>query len=199
MERGTQALDCPPIPRKSRIMTLIGRLLRPVRASTARSPLAGAGFAAPTTITVTSTAFADGGRIPRRHAGKGVGDDVSPALRWTGVPRATAALLLLLDDVDVPLRTPLVHSAAVLPPDSESLDEGDFRPGPGVRNVATRLSKDGYSGPRPIPGHGPHQYRFHVLALDRPVPADAATVKALLAAASGHVLARGTLTGTYER
>ena len=88
-------------------MTLIGRLLRPVRASTARSPLAGAGFAAPTTITVTSTAFTDGGRIPRRHAGKGVGDDVSPALRWTGVPRATAALLLLLDDVDVPLRTPL--------------------------------------------------------------------------------------------
>jgi hypothetical protein len=31
------------------------------------------------------------------------------------------------------------------------------------------------------------------------VPADAATVKALLAAASGHVLAHGTLTGTYER
>ncbi|HEY6575405.1 MAG TPA: YbhB/YbcL family Raf kinase inhibitor-like protein, partial [Mycobacterium sp.] len=112
-------------------MTLIGRLLRPVRASSARSPLAGAGFAAPTTITVTSTAFTDGGRIPRRHAGKGVGDDVSPALRWTGVPRATAALLLLFDDVDVPLRTPLVHSAAVLPPDSESLDEGGFRPGPG--------------------------------------------------------------------
>ena len=83
--------------------------------------------------------------------------------------------------------------------DSESLDEGEFRSGPGLRTVRTRLSKDGYSGPRPIPGHGPHRYRFHVLALDRPVPSDVATVKALLAAASGHVLARGTLTGTYER
>jgi phosphatidylethanolamine-binding protein (PEBP) family uncharacterized protein len=61
------------------------------------------------------------------------------------------------------------------------------------------LSKDGYSGPRPIPGHGAHRYRFHVLALGRRVPEDATSVKAVLAAASGHVMARGTLTGTYER
>jgi phosphatidylethanolamine-binding protein (PEBP) family uncharacterized protein len=61
------------------------------------------------------------------------------------------------------------------------------------------LSKSGYSGPRPIPGHGAHHYRFHVLALDRPIPDDATSVKAVLAAAAGHVLARGTLTGTYER
>ena len=91
----------------------LGRLLRPVRASAARSPLAGAGFAAPDTITVTSPAFTDGGKIPRHHAGKGVGDDVSPELRWTGVPPGTAALVLLMDDVDVPLRTPLFHSVAV--------------------------------------------------------------------------------------
>jgi phosphatidylethanolamine-binding protein (PEBP) family uncharacterized protein len=178
----------------------IGRLLRPVRASAARSPLAGAGFAAPDTIAVTSPAFTDGGNIPRRHAGKGVGDDVSPGLRWTGVPPGTAALVLLMDDVDVPLRTPLFHSVAVLEPGNDGLGEGEFRTGAtGVRNVPTMLSKDGYSGPRPIAGHGPHRYRFHVLALARRVPEDAATVKAVLAAASGQVLARGTLTGNYER
>jgi phosphatidylethanolamine-binding protein (PEBP) family uncharacterized protein len=178
----------------------LGRLLRPVRASAARSPLAGAGFAAPDTITVTSPAFTDGGKIPRHHAGKGVGDDVSPELRWTGVPPGTAALVLLMDDVDVPLRTPLFHSVAVLEPGKDGLGDGEFRTGAtGVRNVPTMLSKDGYSGPRPIAGHGPHRYRFHVLALVRRVPEDAATVKAVLAAASGQVLARGTLTGTYER
>jgi phosphatidylethanolamine-binding protein (PEBP) family uncharacterized protein len=178
----------------------LGRLLRPVRASAARSPLAGAGFAAPDTIAVTSPAFTDGGKIPRRHAGKGVGDDVSPELRWTGVPPGTAALVLLMDDVDVPLRTPLFHSVAVLEPGSDGLGDGEFRTGAtGVRNVPTMLSKDGYSGPRPIAGHGSHRYRFHVLALGRRVPEDAATVKAVLAAASGQVLARGTLTGTYER
>jgi phosphatidylethanolamine-binding protein (PEBP) family uncharacterized protein len=61
------------------------------------------------------------------------------------------------------------------------------------------LSKTGYAGPRPIPGHGPHHYRFHLLALDRSIPDSAVTVKAVLAVAAGHVLARGTLTGTYER
>ena len=54
-------------------------------------------------------------------------------------------------------------------------------------------------GPRPIPGHGPHHYRFHVLALDEPIPDHVSTAKALLKQIAGHVLARGMLTGTYER
>jgi phosphatidylethanolamine-binding protein (PEBP) family uncharacterized protein len=138
--------------------------------------------------------------MPRRQAGEGVGDDVSPELKWVGVPPNTAALLLLLDDVDVPLPRPLFHSVAVLGPDVEGLGDGEFVAGTaGIRIVPTMLSKTGYSGPRPIPGHGPHRYRFHVLALDRQVPDHATSVKAVLAAAAGRVLARGTLTGTYER
>lgn len=178
----------------------IGRLLRGLRADASRSPLATRDFDAEGSITVTSPAFAEGGAIPRRHAGRGVGDNVSPELCWQGVPSGTAALLLLLDDVDVPLRKPLVHNAAVLTPDLAGIAEGEFVAGtPGIRNVPTILSKDGYAGPRPIPGHGPHRYRFHVLALDARVPDDATSLKAVLAAASGHVLARGTLTGSYER
>jgi hypothetical protein len=38
-----------------------------------------------------------------------------------------------------------------------------------------------------------------VLAIDQPIPDTVTTPKALLAAMSGRVLARGTLTGTYER
>ncbi|MGH3639110.1 MAG: YbhB/YbcL family Raf kinase inhibitor-like protein [Mycobacterium sp.] len=178
----------------------IGRLLRRLRADPGRSPLAGHQLDAPATIVVTSSTFPDGGPIARRHAGEGVGDDVSPELRWSGIPAGAAALVLLLDDVDVPLLRPLFHSVALLAPNAGGLAEGEFVAGtPGVRIVPTMLSKNGYAGPRPIPGHGPHRYRFHVLALDRPVPADATSVKKVLAAASGHVLARGTLTGTYER
>jgi len=181
-------------------MSFVGRLLRGLRADASRSPLAAKDFDAPSTITVTSPAFVDGGPIPRRHAGRGVGDNVSPELHWQGVPSGTETLVLLLDDVDAPLRKPLLHNAAVLAPDREGLAEGEFVPGTaGVRNVATMLSKTGYSGPRPIPGHGAHRYRFHVLALDRRLPEDAASVKAVLEAASGQVLARGTLTGLYER
>jgi Raf kinase inhibitor-like YbhB/YbcL family protein len=181
-------------------MMSIGTILRGLRADPARSPLASNGFDAPTTILVTSPAFTDGGPIPRRHAGKGVGDDISPEMLWQGVPPGTAALMLVMDDVDVPLRTPLIHSVAVLAPDVGGLSEGEFRKGTaGVRVVPTMLSKDGYSGPRPISGHGVHRYRFHVLALDRQMPEVSKSVKTVLAAASGHVLARGTLTGTYER
>jgi hypothetical protein len=38
-----------------------------------------------------------------------------------------------------------------------------------------------------------------VLAIDEPIPDSVTTAKALLARMSGHVLARGVLTGTYER
>lgn len=178
----------------------IGSLIKGLRADPARSPLAAKGFAAPDTIVVTSPAFDEGGPIPRRHAGRRIGDNVSPELRWQGVPAGTVALVLLLDDVDVPLRSPLLHNGAVLDSTLERLAEAEFVAGtPGVRNVPTVLSKHGYAGPSPIPGHGPHRYRFHVLALDHPVSAEATSIKAVLAAASGHVLARGTLTGTYER
>jgi len=96
------------------------------------------------------------------------------------VPSGTVALVLLLDDVDVPLRTPLFHNGAVLVPKLAGLAEGGFVAGtPGVRNIPTLLSKDGYAGPRPIPGHGSHRYRFHVLALDDRVPDDAGPAAAL--------------------
>jgi phosphatidylethanolamine-binding protein (PEBP) family uncharacterized protein len=56
----------------------------------------------------------------------------------------------------------------------------------------------GYAGPRPIPGHGPHHYRFHVLVLDEPIPNHVTAGKALLKQMNGQVIARGILTGTYE-
>ena len=38
----------------------------------------------PMSLTLTSTAFENGGEIPSRHTCEG--EDVSPALAWTGVP-----------------------------------------------------------------------------------------------------------------
>jgi hypothetical protein len=63
----------------------------------------------------------------------------------------------------------------------------------------------GYLGPEPIKGHGPHRYPFQLFALATAVAADdgaaaeRATPRALLPAVSGPVLARGRLTGVYER
>lgn len=178
----------------------LGRMLRGVRAGAHRSPLAGGAFDGPTTITVTSTAFADGGAMPASSAGKGVGDNTSPPLRWAGTPPGARQLALVIDDVDVPLPRPLVHTAAVIEPSVDGVAVGALRPGcAGIRFLRADLGHHGYAGPRPIPGHGPHRYRFHVFALDAVLPDTVTTAKGLLAAMRGHVLARGTLTGTYER
>jgi hypothetical protein len=179
---------------------MIGRLLRNVRAGEHRSPFTGSDFAAYDDLTVTSTAFSDGGAMPTTSAGKGVGDNTSPQLSWAGLPPQTRQVVLIIDDVDVPLPRPLLHTVAVIEPSVQNVDTGALQPAAaGLRFIPGTLGHRGYAGPRPIPGHGPHRYRFLVLALDRPIPDDVATTKALLKQMAGHVLARGTLTGTYER
>jgi Raf kinase inhibitor-like YbhB/YbcL family protein len=181
-------------------MALLGNLFRRVRAGAHRSPLAGSGFAAPESITVTSSAFTAGGAMPQSSAGKGVGDNTSPPLRWDGLPPDTRQVVLIIDDVDVPLPRPLLHSVAVIEPTVEGVAAGSLQPGTtGMRFIRADLGHRGYAGPRPIPGHGPHHYRFHVFAIDEPIADSVTSSKALLAAMTGHVLARGVLTGTYER
>jgi Raf kinase inhibitor-like YbhB/YbcL family protein len=181
-------------------MALVGKLLRRVRAGADRSPLAGSGFDAPGSIAVTSPAFTDGGPMPASSAGKGVGENISPPLRWTGLPSETRQVVLIIDDVDVPLPRPLLHTVAVIDPTVDSVAMGALQPGAaGIRFIRADLGHRSYAGPRPIPGHGPHHYRFHVFAIDEPIAASVMTAKELLATMAGHVLARGILTGTYER
>jgi Raf kinase inhibitor-like YbhB/YbcL family protein len=181
-------------------MALLGKLFRRTRAGAHRSPLAGSGFAAPESITVTSSAFTDGGAMPQSSAGKGLGDNTSPPLRWDTLPPGTRQVVLIIDDVDVPLPRPLLHTVAVIEPTVAGIAAGSLQPGTtGMRFIRADLGHHGYAGPRPIPGHGPHHYRFQVLAIDEPIADSITSTKALLAAMTGHVLARGVLTGTYER
>lgn len=49
-------------------------------------------------MTLTSSAFQDGGMIPDKHAQPG--RDVSPPLSWSGAPDSTASFVLLLHDID---------------------------------------------------------------------------------------------------
>ncbi len=179
---------------------MIGKLLRNVRAGEQRSPFAGSAFAAPDGIAVTSNAFRDGAAMPTASAGKGVGDNTSPQLSWTGLPPGTRQVVLIMDDVDVPLPRPILHTVAVIEATVEQVDTGALQPGTaGIRFLPGSLRNLGYAGPRPIPGHGPHRYRFLVFALDEPVAESITTAKALQKLMAGHVLARGVLTGTYER
>src|SRR5258708_421258 len=167
-------------PRRGR-RRMIGKLLRNVRAGEHRSPFAGSDFASPDDITVTSTAFGDGGAMPTTSAGKGVGDNTSPQLSWAGLPSQTRQAVLIIGDVDVTPPRPLRHTVAVIEPGVQDVDTGALQPGTaGMRFIKGSLGHRGYAGPRPIPDHGPHRYRFLVFPLTHPIPDGFAPTKALL-------------------
>ncbi len=53
------------------------------------------------TITITSSAFENHGRIPPRHTCDG--EDLSPPLAWSDVPEGAKSLALISDDPDAPV------------------------------------------------------------------------------------------------
>ena len=52
------------------------------------------------TISITSTAFEAGKPIPKKYTGEG--EDLSPPLAWSNVPKGTKELALICDDPDAP-------------------------------------------------------------------------------------------------
>ncbi|MFC9278984.1 YbhB/YbcL family Raf kinase inhibitor-like protein [Streptomyces collinus] len=154
---------------------------------------------APTTphrLSVTSSAYAEGGTVPRRFTCDG--DDVSPPLALGAVPEHTASLAFVLHDPDAPHGTFTHWLAWDIAPGTTRLLTGE-RP-PGATQGRNGFGRTGYGGPCPPHGDRPHRYVLTVYATDRaPRLAPDATEADLLRALSGHTLATGTLTGRYGR
>jgi hypothetical protein len=180
------------------LITPLGRMLRNKRPDEKLSVRHHPSLAAPRAITLTSPAFADGATIPDRHCSMDLGPNLSPALTWTGVPEGTRQLLFILEDIDVPMSRPGLHTIALLDPATTGIAEGEMKPGhPAIRFIPALRGRQGYFGPRPLPGHGIHRYGFHLYALDQAIPADQPLtgLAEVLAAVNGHVLADGFLEG----
>lgn len=132
-------------------------------------------------------------------------DGVSVPLQWTAVPGARS-YLVLMEDPDARPVTPFVHWLAWnIPAGITSLPEGlqeqpRLTDPAGVLQGRTSHGSVGYFGPRPPVGDPPHHYHLQVFALDAmldvPPGADRDRV---LAAARGHVIAKGQLVGTYQQ
>jgi Raf kinase inhibitor-like YbhB/YbcL family protein len=148
---------------------------------------------------LTSSAFANGNLIPARYTCDG--ENVSPALAWTGVPPAAKALALIVDDPDAPAGTWVHWVLLNLPAGAAGLPEA-VPPGKPLDNGAvqgtTSFRQKGYGGPCP-PG-GTHRYYFRLYALDGPLSlTGTATAKDVQNAMKGHVLAQAELMGRYAR
>ncbi len=155
-------------------------------------------------LTITSTAFDPGKKIPTRHTGEG--DDVSPPLTWSNVPAGAVELALICDDPDAPTAEPWVHWVIYkIPAKLSGLKEGIARSEKLAEPVGVLQGKNswntiGYRGPMPPPGHGTHHYHFKLYALDSALALQPGLTKPqLLDAIRGHVLAEGELVGTYQR
>ncbi|WP_405584686.1 YbhB/YbcL family Raf kinase inhibitor-like protein [Streptomyces sp. NBC_01190] len=190
-------------------MSPLGRLLRNRRAGEARAAWNLPHFQGPDLLTVTSDQFADGGPIPLEHCAKPIGGrNLSPHLAWSPPPAGAAQLLLVVEDIDVPMARPAAHCVALIDPALTHLDSGALaagQPAAGVRVLRSTIGR-GYQGPAPIKGHGPHHYTFQLFALadalgaapGRAAP-ERTRPRALLSSLTAPVLARGRLTGTFER
>jgi Raf kinase inhibitor-like YbhB/YbcL family protein len=144
-------------------------------------------------LTVTSSAFKPGQPIPQKYSG--YGDSVSPQLSWSAAPKAKS-YAVLTDDPDGPGPEPVSHWVDWnIPPGVTSLGEGVKA---GVQGTNSHKTL-GYTGPHPPLKDPAHHYHFQVLALDAmlnvPGGADRDTV---LAAAKGHVIAKGEVVGTFK-
>lgn len=188
-------------------MGIVGALLKSRRAGEAKLAWNLPNLTGPQTLALTSGAFGDGEAIPADHAGKRAGGrNLSPQLAWSAPPEGTTELLLVIEDADAPTPWPFVHCVAVIEPTVRELPTGALaaeETAPGVRMLRSGIGR-GYLGPEPIKGHGPHHYTFQLFALAAPAArawprADQAKPRSLLSAVSGPVLAKGRLTGVYER
>lgn len=148
---------------------------------------------------ITSPAFKENSAIPARYTCDG--EDVSPPLEWSDLPKNTQTVALICDDPDAP-KQDLAHWVVFnLSPDQRRLAEhvpAEPQLASGARQGKNDFGRVGYGGP--CPPSGTHRYRFALYALDTElhVPPSAPRDQ-VLQAMHGHVLDTAELKATYSR
>ena len=154
-------------------------------------------------VVLNSSAFEPNGPIPAKYTCEG--EDVSPALSWSGVPSGTKSLALIVDDPDAPdpaaPKMTWVHWVLYdVPPSAQGLPEaaGVNSLPRGTREGLNDWKRKGYGGP--CPPIGRHRYFFKLYALDTDLGDLGEPTKARLKKAmAGHILGEVQLVGTYQK
>lgn len=152
-----------------------------------------------TRMKLTSTAFKEGGLIPKKYTCDD--EDLSPPLTWENIPEKTKQLALICEDPDAPMGIWVHWVVYKITPGTERLDE-NTPPDKNIYGGAVQGVNDfgriGYGGPCP-PG-GTHRYFFKLYALDTFINLEPGATKAsLLKAMQGHILEETRLMGKYKR
>src|SRR5690554_3533590 len=97
-------------------------------------------------LTLTSPAFADGEPIPEKFTRDG--ENLSPALKWTGTPEGTQSFVLIVEDPDAPNGTFRHFGAYNIPADRSELAQSvDTGPDRAISFARNDFGSQGYDGP----------------------------------------------------
>src|SRR5579862_10048928 len=181
--------------------------------ASAQAPAAGRGPARPV-LSVTTSAFPDGGEVPMKNAGRG--ENKSPAFEfhWTlasasaAAPENLQSYAVIFHDIENSTNKTTVDtlhwSAFNIPGSAKSMPEGlgsgdlpdGTRNGPGLG--ARGGNPPAYFGPGAGPGPL-HHYVFEFYALDTKLDLPANTTRdELLKAMDGHVIGKAAWFGRFH-
>lgn len=150
---------------------------------------------------LSSPAFAHNGKIPSKYTCDG--ENISPSLDIQDVPAGTKALVLLVEDPDIPQ----------MAKDKYNIYEWDHWVVYNIPALTTHIAegtnpigllgrsthgKNAYGGP--CPPDREHRYFFKLYALDHMLPLEAGATKDRVARAmQGHILEEARLVCRYGR
>jgi Raf kinase inhibitor-like YbhB/YbcL family protein len=150
-----------------------------------------------------SDAFEEGQQIPIRYTKDG--DNISPPLRWTGLPRGTRELALFFENVTPRTKEPFLQWIVyAIAPEVDGLPEGfkhkeEPREPVEVRHGKNAIGNVGYDGPLGSVGRAV-RFRFRLCALDRPLDLPPGIdEQAVNKAMTGHLLEQAELTVIHQR
>lgn len=147
---------------------------------------------------IKSSAFHDGGNIPRRYTCQGEG--INPPIEISELPKGAKSLVLIMDDPDVPewVRKDRlwVHWVVYnMDPKVTKIEEGSAPIGVMGKNTSGDLRYEG-----PCPPDREHRYFIKLYALDTMLTLEkGATKEEVERAMEGHVIEKAELMGRYVK
>lgn len=144
-----------------------------------------------------SPAFSNGGTIPSEYSC--VTMNISPPLKWEGVPEGCVTLALIVDDPDYDVGGKVLWLVWNIDPALGGLNKALYPPSIGAVEGKNSCNNIGYCGPCP-PKSETHHYKFTLYALsDYPDVEPGAKKRKLIKAIKDITIEEYTLTGVFGR
>ncbi len=152
-------------------------------------------------LQIKSPDFKNGEAIPAKFTCDG--EDISPQLVISDIPKGTKSLVLIMDDPDAPMGTWVHWVVYNIPPQTRVLKR-NFPKSETLKNGTIQgensWGRIGYGGPCPPKGDKPHRYFFTLYAVDKKLNLPpGARKREILLAIKGHIIQKAQLMGKYRR